>query len=176
MNDIFFIRVQAPATEADLAAVEQQYGFVLPADYKAHILNTNGGYPKKRSFFKDDTDGTHREYQVNQFKSVRYGSPTLERSLESLHDQLHPDLVPFANEAGGDQFCLSTGPEDYGSVYYISHESYVPPFSDDDYDEETDTMPPLLPRQYGEGVYYLAPSFTAFLDGLVAVPSDEDEV
>lgn len=171
MNDIVFVRAQDSVTPAQLEAIEQQYGFVLPTDYKQHLLRINGGYPKKRSFFKIDEDGIQREYQVNQFKAVQHGSATLERSLESLRDQLHPDLVPFANEAGGDQFCLSVGPEDYGSVYYVSHESYVPPFGKETYNEATDEYvdaPPPAPREYGEGVYYLAPSFTTFLDGLIA--------
>ena len=82
----------------------------------------------------------------------------MEDALQSLRDQLHADLVPFGEESGGDQFVLSVGPEDYGSVYYISHEFYKPP--------KRNEM--KQSRQYGKGVSFLAPSFTAFLNGLVA--------
>ena len=160
MADITFARGAAPASVDHLTAIEQAYDFTLPEEYKAHLLQHNGGFPDRDSFYVEA-----KKYTVNKFRPVGGGKGSLEVGLESLRDELHPDLVPFANEAGGDQFVLSVGPEDYGSVYYIAHESYVPP--EYDYDEETDTSTPPPPRQYGEGVYFLAPSFTAFLDGLV---------
>ncbi|UYZ63945.1 SMI1/KNR4 family protein [Hymenobacter weizhouensis] len=164
-----FTGTEAPATAADLRAIEQEYGFVFPEDYKAHILRVNGGWPRRNTFLQSRENGRTTERDINQFKPVQHGSYTLERSLESLRDQLHPDLIPFADEAGGDQFCLSVGPEDYGSVYYIAHESYRPPaFLEDD-----ELVP--QPREYGEGVHFLAPSFTAFLEGLIEVPDEDDE-
>ena len=111
---------------------------------------------------------------MNKFYSIKHGgSSALQTALDDLRDQIHHDLVPFADDAGGDQFCLSVGPEDYGAVYYISHESYVPPFGEEVYNEATDEYldaPAPAPRQYGEGVYFLAPSFTSFLEGLVEAP------
>lgn len=172
MNTPSFARIREAATAADVVAVEQRYGFTLPADYVAHILAVNGGSPQPDRFETVDAAGEPRAFVVNKFYSVKHGgSSALETALEDLRDQIHPDLVPFADDAGGDQFCLSVGPEDYGAVYYISHESYVPPFKEETYDEATDEYvdaPPPGPRQYGEGVYPLAPSFTAFLAGLVA--------
>lgn len=167
------IGTREPANRTDIEAIEQQYEFVLPEDYKAHILLYNGGWPKSRNtFLQMGENGESIERHLSDFKSIRYGDTTLESSLRSVYSELHDDLVPFGTETGGDLFVLSVGSQDYGSVYYISHESYVPPFSDDDYDEETDTVKPLPPHQYGQGVYLLAPSFTAFLDGLVNVPEE----
>ncbi|UYZ61406.1 SMI1/KNR4 family protein [Hymenobacter weizhouensis] len=162
MNEIQFVRSAEPATLVILQAIEEQYGFILPDDYKAHILHHNGGFPNRNIFLGEDG----RRYIVNKFKPVGGGKGSFERGLESLSDQLHPDLVPFANDPGGDQFCLSLGPEDYGNVYYISHESYVPPAFLED--EELEAQP----RDYGQGVYLLAPSFTAFLEGLVEAPKE----
>ena len=164
-----FTGTKEPAAPADLAAIEQEYGFTLPSDYKAHILRVNGGWAARSTFLEVAPDGSQVARRVNDFYSVRYGSDTLESSLESLADQLHPDLVPFADDAGGDQFCLSVGPQDYGSVYYIGHEFYTPP--EYEYDEETDTSTPPAPLDYGSGVSLLAPSFTAFLEGLVDGPA-----
>lgn len=144
---------------ADILAIEQQYGFTLPDDYKQHMLACNGGFPQRRTFVEIDPDGDQIERDVNNFYSVRYGVSTLERTLELLADQIHSDLVPFANDAGDDQFLLSVGPQDYGSVYYIGFEFYTPS-EDDEYTDEA-------PLDYGSGVHFLAPSFTAFLNGLV---------
>jgi len=150
---------------ADIVAIEQAYGFVLPDDYKAHLLQYNGGWPLRKSFAEPTQDGKLLLRKISDFKSVKYGPLTLEQSLRSLRASLHNDLVPFGTETGGDLFVLSVGTEDYGSVYYISHESYKPP-------KRTERQ---QPRQYGKGVSFLAPSFTAFLAGLIKVEVPEEE-
>ena len=161
-----FIGTEEPIALADIEAIEQQYGFILPADYKAHLLQYNGGCTQRSVFIELQPDGSQVERGISNFYSVRYGMSTLESSLESLSDQLHPDLVPFGSETSGDQFVLSVGPQDYGSVYYIGHEFYKAP--EYEYDEETDESTPPATLDYGTGVHFLAPSCTAFLEGLVA--------
>lgn len=152
-----FIGTEAPAAPADLAAIEAKYGFLLPEDFKKHVLRFNGGWPKRTTFIQV-AEGDRIQRSVSEFNPIKHGENTLEESLRLLRGDLHDDLVPFADEAGGDVFCLSVGPEDYGSVYYIGHEFYTPP--------KRKEM--RVPRQYGKGVSFLAPSFTAFLEGLVA--------
>ena len=157
-----FIGTRDAVAPAVLEAVEQKYGFTLPPDYKAHVLQHNGGWPERRTFIQVDEDGENVERRISNFKPFGQGKGSFERNLESLRDQLHPDLVPFGSETGGDQFCLSVGPEDYGAVYYVAHEFYTPPKKKDR----------KIPRQYGKGVSFLAPSFTAFMEGLVNVPEE----
>jgi hypothetical protein len=169
-----FKGTEQPVAPSDITAIEQHYGFTLPDDYKAHLLLYNGGRPQRRVFMEVRPDGRQVPRKISDFYSVRYGKPNLEKSLELLSDQLHLDLVPFGNETGGDQFVLSVGPEDYGSVYYIAHEFYTP--LEYDYDEETDTSTLPPPGQYGGGVYFLAPSFTEFLNRLVDTPSEAQHI
>lgn len=163
MDSNSWIGTKQPATQADVEALEQQLGFPLPEDYKAHILRHNGGWPDKATFVQSLPDGERVKRSISDFYSIRYGTNTVEEVLADL-DELHPDLVPFGSETGGDQFLLSVGPKDYGAVYYLSHEFYTPP--EYDYDEDTDESTPPAPLDYGSGVSFLAPSFTAFLDGL----------
>ncbi len=40
-----FIRTAEPASPAAIQAIEQEYGFTLPDDYKAHLLRYNGVGP-----------------------------------------------------------------------------------------------------------------------------------
>ncbi|MDQ2770333.1 MAG: SMI1/KNR4 family protein [Bacteroidota bacterium] len=163
-NALIFVGAEPPVALSDLEAVEQEYGFVLPADYKTHLLAHNGGWPKDRDTFWPPQEGAAEPVArtISDFYSVRHGDETLEDALEDLHDQLHPDLVPFGSDSGGDQFLLSVGPEDYGSVYYLSHEYYTPP----------KRKARKQPRAYGPGVNFLAPSFSTFLQGLVVNPTD----
>jgi cell wall assembly regulator SMI1 len=153
-----FIGTEEPAVFADLQAIEATYGFVLPVDYKEHILAYNGGWPKDANTFLQVGEGGQQVARVlSDMKSVKHGDTTLERSLRSLRGDLHDDLIPFGTDTGGDLFCLSVGPEDYGAVYYISHEFYKPP--------KRKQM--KQPQQYGIGVSFLATSFTNFLHGLL---------
>lgn len=144
---------------ADIEALEQECNFTLPADYKAHLLKNNGGWPTYTAFLQPDPDepGKFISREVSEFAALKHGENTLEDNLMMLGGDIHDHLVAFADEGGGDLFCLSVGPEDHGSVYYVSHEAYEPP--------KRKEM--SQPRKYGEGVYFLAPSFTEFLNGLV---------
>lgn len=153
---------------SDLQTIEQEHGFVLPDDYKTHLLQFNGGWPTRRAFLQPAQEAAAQpvERKISDFYAVRYGEDTLEESIDSLRGNLHPDLVPFGSEAGGDQFVLSVGAQDYGHVYYVAHEAYSPP--EYAYDEDTDISTPPAPLAYGAGVHFLAPSFSAFLAGLVA--------
>jgi hypothetical protein len=164
-----YLGTTQPPAPSDFSALEATYGFVLPADYKAHLLQFNGGWLRGGTKFLQPVDesGNRPERRLRNFKSVRYGPSTVEAALANMHDELHEDLVPFASESGGDSFVLSVGPQDYGSVYYIAHESYTPP--EYEYDEDTDESTPPAPLDYGSGVYFLAPSFTEFLHGLIAL-------
>ena len=159
-NTPIFVGTEEPATLSEIKAIEEEYGFTLPDDYKAHLLLYNGGWPKERDTFMQpaEADGNSIPRTISDFYSIEHGDETFEDALEDLADQLHPHLVPFGSETGGDQFLLSVGPEDYGSVYYISHEFYTPPKRKEMKQH----------RHYGKGVSFLAPSFTAFLNGLVA--------
>jgi hypothetical protein len=149
-----FARTAEMATLADIKAFETKIGVGLPEDYKAHLLRFNGGFPRRDTFLKGND-----EFVVNKLFSIGSGNMTLDDARRLTASELHDDFVFFANEAGGDLFVMSVGLEDYGSVYYIAHESYKPP--------KRKEM--SQPRQYGKGVYFLAPSFTEFLSGLVRV-------
>lgn len=160
---LLFTGTEQAVTAVDLQAVEQEYDLQLPDDYKAHLLTYNGGWPQQRASFQQPAESTTQPIirTISDFYPVKYGELTLEDALEDFEGQLHPDLVPFGSETGGDQFVLSVGPEDYSAVYYISHERYKQP-----------TRKQMKqPRQYGTGVSFLAPSFTAYIAGLIAVPA-----
>jgi hypothetical protein len=161
-----FISTEEPAVLADLQAIEATYGFVLPVDYKEHLLTYNGGWPKDENTFLQVGEGGQPIARVlSDMKSVKHGDTTLERSLRSLRKDLHDDLVPFGTDTGGDLFCLSVGSEDYGAVYYISHEFYQPPKRKER----------KQPRQYGKGVFFLAAYFTNFLHGLLVREEENNQ-
>lgn len=121
-----FIGTAQPLTEADIAEAERTMGQPLPPDLRRHFLLYNGGVPERRYFV------TTRGIQlgVSMFLTMCYGdprSPTLEQIFTSLvHEKqlMPPHLLPFAENAGGDFFCLDR--RDQGVVYYTMDDCFEP--------------------------------------------------
>src|ERR1700735_2406662 len=103
-----FICTAQALTESDLQESERAMGQTLPPDLRRHYLLYNGGVPERRYFV------TTRGIQlgISLFLTMRYGSPrspTMEQIVLSLvcNKGLIPThLAPFAENSGGDFFCL----------------------------------------------------------------------
>ncbi len=146
-----FLDLEPPINELDLDQLEKEYSFSMPTMIRNHILEYNGGYPKKSVFVNDDGE----TYSVSYFIPVKYGNFNLEKVLDLLRDdKVFPKwLVPFADDDGGDFFCYSLRNDEIGAIYYYSHEF--------DYGED--------PEQH---ITYLSPSINDFIDSLI---EDDDE-
>jgi hypothetical protein len=86
MEANLFKGTEEPATSADIEAIEQEYGFTLPDDYKAHLLTHNGGWPTRTTFLQPEPDepGEFIAREVSEFASVGAGENTLEDNLEQF--------------------------------------------------------------------------------------------
>jgi hypothetical protein len=107
------ITQRGPAlAEADIAAVEQRLGVSFPADYRAFLLQVNGGTPRPGKW-------------VSQFFSVGDGEPSFETAFHNLkvvEQRIPRRLIAVAENAGGDLYCISTEGSDRGTVYFWTHE------------------------------------------------------
>jgi hypothetical protein len=132
-----------------LDGVQKRLGIVFPLEFREHYLKYNGGTPQPNCF---PFDGDY--YCVHQFfpiTSDRDPSLTLEHTYELVKDALPHDLVPFADDAGGDFFCFSSAKSSFGTIYFICA---------DDFDE---------PHQ---GVLFFADNLYDFLKKLVPYPEN----
>ncbi|GAA0731128.1 hypothetical protein GCM10009430_42970 [Aquimarina litoralis] len=106
----------------ELSEFEKEQGFILPIDYKSHILIYNGGRPDKDYF--GDT-------RLSYFYPIKYGdSGTLEETLNVISDVLPDGFFPFAYDGGGNQICIALDEKNYGKIFIWYHDM------DDDEDIE----------------------------------------
>jgi cell wall assembly regulator SMI1 len=72
MLPLLFFGVEQPVTTADVEAIEQEYGFKLPEDYKTHIIEHNGGWPSRKIFWQVNTDEHSVERRISDLYSIIY--------------------------------------------------------------------------------------------------------
>jgi cell wall assembly regulator SMI1 len=119
-----------PLTEIALAKLEEQLELKLPQDFRAFLLESNGGYLEEGLTvdFVETGYETVTSTLINEFYYL--GSST-DRSFSNIasehvrlieNDLIPPSLIPVATDAGGNYILLCVSGDDYGHVYFANHE------------------------------------------------------
>ncbi len=151
LQELVWEDCRSPVDPSVIHAVETALGIEFPADYKAVILRCNGGHPKPYLFsYRDPDQGVRVGTAFAALLTVdEPGSPDNILSVRNdLDSVLPPEVIPFAEDGGGDYICFDYRSKDSGeapSIVYWAHEN-----------------PPSL------AVITLAESFQAFLDMLMS--------
>jgi len=111
---------EAAITPADLDHLESAIGKKLPTPFKNHYLKYNGGVPERTYWVSEDFD---EALEVAAFKPITGGDSTLLSTYQlMLKKQVLPaQLLPFANDWGGNFFCLNLDTE---AVSYFTTDSF----------------------------------------------------
>lgn len=131
--------------QSELTAFEEDNNIQLPEDYKKFLLHNNGGTPPNdRRYTIWEVDDDEVDLRIASFHPIKDGSYTVKDALFHLvKKEIIPNyFLPFGDNGGDAEFCMSLREEDYGAVYYMV------------LDEEV--INPIK----------LASSFTAFIDKL----------
>ena len=113
-----FTRRGPQVTESDVDSFEQRFGVTLPRDYRAFLLEVNGGRTAK----------THREFDrgiVNGLLSLNEpdGSSDLAAWNERVRKDLKtPDLIIVGVDDGGGRILLAVNGDHTGEVWFQVHE------------------------------------------------------
>lgn len=145
-----FSECEARLTEEDLVEVERTFNVMIHAELRRHYLFCNGGTPEKTCWTESGWEPTCLVF----FLSIRprfstdasfAGGNSLQDTLTDLLDGPHipPGLVPFAQDWGGNYFCIDG---ETGGIYFYAMDS------GDDFEH---------------GKRYLIDSLKAFIDRLV---------
>lgn len=144
----------------DITEFENEAGIKFPDDYKAFMLESNGGTPKEDwlyDFFDEVTEAENTSV-IREFFSLLQDESVKMRNLRKIYDimtyeeTIPADMLPIADDSGGNVIGISLNKDDFGYVYFINHE----------YDD-LDTGYLVKSK--------IAESFSAFLDSLYL---DED--
>jgi uncharacterized protein (TIGR02996 family) len=113
----------SPLTIEDVRLAEQRVGHQFPSDYRAFLMNVNGGRPDRNSVAQDssDLDEMVPPLRVDDFLSAGVGDRVSREFAAGLtqanHDDWPEGLIPVArvNETG--HLLLGVGGRVWGQVY-----------------------------------------------------------
>ncbi|MDR2492648.1 MAG: SMI1/KNR4 family protein [Coriobacteriales bacterium] len=116
--------------EKDIAEFEEQFGIRLPDDYKAFMLEHNGGTPEGTwvfDFFEaaiGDVSGSDVRYFEKLYANETMKNDDLKAGYTALleSDQIPDTLMPIADDSCGNIIFLVVKGERYGSVLFGNHE------------------------------------------------------
>jgi len=151
-----------PTSEKEIAKFEKYVGHRLPDDYRAFLLEHNGGRPEPDALmvpmqedemaedivmcFFPMRDRKLGEVEVEELEELRTWPlhcawDDLQNDLEELYEkELKHPVMPIGTDGSSNYFCITLSGKKAGSVVFLENE-----------------MAEITP---------LAPSFTAFLDML----------
>lgn len=144
-------------TAADLDHLESAIGKALPPPFRNHYLKYNGGTPE-RTYWQDED--FEEPIEVSVFKPISEGESTVLSTYQlMLKKKVIPaHLLPFANDWGGNFFCLNL---DTGAVSY---------FTTDTFDSD------LSPEEnHAEAERPVCSNFLRFVQGLIDEADVDDE-
>lgn len=108
-----------PTTASALDALETRIGMVLPVDYRAFLLSSNGGRPERDMIdVPGCTDNPVARIHFFFGVSDPEESADLEWNLETYSDRIPPGLLPIATTEGADKICLDLSQKFGGGVVY----------------------------------------------------------
>jgi hypothetical protein len=113
-------------SERSLVAFERKLSVKLPEDYREFLLRTNGGYPADDLQFQFIEGDRESDSVLGEFYTLAQDSElgTLQEGLETFvnADRMPPWCLPIADDAFGNQICLSLNQDDFGAIYFWNHE------------------------------------------------------
>lgn len=119
---IDFVDCRKPLTVDEIDRIEKSLNLRFPVALKSHYLKFNGGSPKNCIFTKSG-----EEFVVQEFFPMCFG-PKPDR-LESIVADLviaraiiPPMLMPFADDPGGDYFCIGVDEKSAGKIYMFCND------------------------------------------------------
>jgi ankyrin repeat protein len=138
-----------PASEDDIRAFERQYSMTLPSDYRAFLLEHNGGRPEPSTFdIVNNASAVHYLYGLHAGPNWA----SLPDTVDAFRDRMPAELLPIGADPLGNQICLAVASDHEPKVFFWVHE------------QEPETQPSY------ENCTPIGDSFSTFLLELYEVP------
>lgn len=125
MDDVMLGFLNAPPiTYEEICAFERQFHFQMPKDMRRFYLTHNGGT------FPPDTVIDPERSPLAVFHPITFQDNRHIIPMDILldwqeTDGLVPmDCIPFCSDKAGNSYYICVADGDYGSIYYVDHETY----------------------------------------------------
>lgn len=157
MKENIFLNTEAAIGLAELDDLEALIGKKLPDSFRDHYLRYNGGTPERTYWLSENMD---EPLEVASFKPIASTPSNLLSTYHSMvNKQVIPaQLLPFANDWGGNYFCLNL---ESGLISYFTTDNFYSDLSV----EENQTKSEIV----------ICSSFACFVQGLVEEEDLDEE-
>jgi hypothetical protein len=161
-----------PMSEGELEAIEKRLGVRLPESYR-HFLTTYGATMPRKLVVYNPVERLPPEIsETGQgCVAVFYGTSSdvddaysLQRRMQYFSGRIPTNMLPIADDGGGDQILLGISGKEAGKIYFWDLRNE--PLDEEDYLE--DYGKPRPPEAMFENVHLIADSFEDFLRRLEA--------
>lgn len=141
-----------PLSHKDIRVLEEEIGLTLPQEYQSFLLKYNGGRPHPNAFPIEGLENNPvGAIQIFFGIDDEIESCNLLWNHRVFNGRLPSNLLAVACDGSGDLICLSLLGDDASCVVF--------------WDFYAEHFPPTY-----KNVYKVAPSFTAFIDGIFESP------
>jgi hypothetical protein len=114
-----------PTSRQEIDSFEQRMSIKLPLEYRNWLLKYNGGSPRPR-VFRAGSGPEQWTSCVAWFYAIYEGRlSNLEREITTFkikETRIPKDLIPIADDPGGNQICLGYEGPNLGKVFFWDHE------------------------------------------------------
>lgn len=109
---------------SEILALEERIKCKLPEDYKAFLMQTNGGEPKKEYFQHRDFGVSIIDFYYGNFPGNYRDIVEATSSFRCMvsGDQLD-HVVEIATDPGGLAICIGISNDNFGNVFLFDHDS-----------------------------------------------------
>jgi SMI1-KNR4 cell-wall len=109
-------------SEKEILNTEEEIGKSLPDDYKAFLLESNGGQPELKKFPIQNNENDDAGI-LSWFLGICPGDyHDLLTNVNRFSDRIPENLIPIARDPGGNLILMSLDGKDKGNVYFWAHE------------------------------------------------------
>jgi cell wall assembly regulator SMI1 len=117
---------EASISASELEAIEKKLGIHLPDQYRSFLLVHNGGRPTPSIFRYRNEAGPYTDSEVDWFLAIQskdYNDFETYYDRYKIHRIRMPtELVPIADDPGGNVICIVVDGPKLGAVYFWDHE------------------------------------------------------
>lgn len=137
----------------DLLNLESSLGVALPDDYRRFLLQHNGGRPYPKAFPLPNNPRDSHAFIERLFCVSTGNMYDIQKNADLMKGRLPAELLPIAEDPGGNLICIAVLGENRGKIYFWEHE-----------EEFIDQAPSF------ENIYFVANNFDDLLNSLVELP------